>query len=87
MVPSQALYEKKLALPSRWNADHKRMYTPASLMASFETALAVNSYRLRHLRENEGDYDYAIPPESHAHGPYEIELVIEKIRPPTWVLA
>ena len=28
-VPSQLLYEKKRHLPSRYNADHKRFYTPA----------------------------------------------------------
>ena len=84
IVPSQALYEKKLSTPSRWNEDHKRMYTPATLLSSFEDALEVNSYRLRHLRENEGNYNYETPPDVHANSPYEIELVIEKIRKPGW---
>lgn len=87
VVPSQALYEKRRFLPSRFNADHKRMYTPASLAGSFETALDVNSYRLRHLRENDLGYDYAIGPDEHAVGMYEIEMVVEKIDPPSWSLA
>jgi ADP-heptose:LPS heptosyltransferase len=87
MVPHKFLYEKQTALPSRYNADHKRFYTPASLMAEIEMSLRPNTYRLRHLVDNDRHYDYAIPPERHAGGCYEIELVIEKIRPPAWVLA
>ena len=86
MVPSQALYEKKRFLPSRWNADHKRMYSPAGLLQSFEAALEVNTYRVRHLRENDAGYNYDIPPSEHAHSPYEIELVVEKIKKPRWSL-
>ncbi len=87
MVPSQALYEKKRFLPSSFNGDHKRMYTPASLAASFETALEVNSYRVRHLAENDKGFNYALGPDVHSDGAYEIEIVIEKIRPPAWQLA
>ncbi len=87
MVPSQALYEKRVSLPSRWNADHKRMYTPSTFLASFEQSLVVNSYRVRHLCENDTDFDYSIGPDSHSSGAYEIELVIEKITPPSWQLA
>lgn len=86
VVPSQALYEKKKFLPSRFNGDHKRMYTPASLMKSFEDALEVNTYRVRHLREGDAGFDYSIPPEEHSQGCYDIELVIEKIQPPAWKL-
>ena len=88
MVPSQALYEKKRFLPSNYNADHKRMYTPSRTLAqSFETALAINSYRIRHLAENDKGFNYALGPEVHSDGAYEIEIVIEKIRPPAWDLA
>jgi len=87
IVPSQALYEKKLRLPSRWNADHKRMYTPSNLLKSFEEALTVNSYRVRHLCENDTGFNYAIGPDAHSDGAYEIELVVEKIVPPVWSLA
>ncbi|GGE85141.1 DUF4214 domain-containing protein [Sphingomonas prati] len=87
MVPHMALYEKRSTLPSAFNEDHKRMYTSASLVASFEQALTVNSFRIRHLRENDTDFDYAIGPDQHSDGAYEIELVIEKIAQPGWALA
>ena len=87
MVPHQFLYEKRLAMPSVYNEDHKRFYTPASLMAEIETSLAPNSYRLRHLVDNDLGFDYSLPPERHSGGSYEIEIVIEKIAPPFWDLA
>ena len=86
-VPHQGLYEKKRFLPSNWNSDHKRMYTPASLLSSFEKALDINTYRVRHLADNDRGFDYTCGPEHHSTGCYEIELVIEKIIPPTWKLA
>jgi len=85
-VPHQALYEKRNQLPSRWNGDHKRFYTPASLMTAFEAALDVNSFRLRHLKDNDQGFDYSLGPEIHSQGCYEIELVIEKITRPNWSL-
>jgi hypothetical protein len=85
-VPHQGLYEKKRFLPSRWNEDHKRMYTPATLLQSFETALTLNSYRVRHLADNDEAFNYALGPEIHSDGAYEIELVIEKIVPPVWTI-
>lgn len=86
-VPHQALYEKRKALPSRWNGDHKRFYTPATLMTAVEGALEVNSFRLRHLKDNDIGFDYALGPDVHSDGCYEIELVIEKISQPDWTLA
>ena len=87
MVPHQFLYEKKVALPSQYNGDHQRFYTPSSLMAEIEESLPPNSYRLRHLADNDLNYDYAIPPDQHSGGCYELELVVEKIEPPDWPLA
>ena len=82
-VPHQYLYEKKAALPSLWNGDHKRFYTPARLLAEIEESLPVNSYRVRHLMDNDADFDYRIPPSQHSAGCYEIEVVLQKIeRPP-----
>jgi SAM-dependent methyltransferase len=85
-VPHQFLYEKRTRLPSRWNADHKRFYTPASLMAEIEQSLEPNTYRLRHLIDNDLGYDYTVPPSLHAGGCYEIELVLQRIAPPAWML-
>lgn len=87
MVPHQFLYEKKRELPSRYNEDHQRFYTPASLVAEIEASLDPNTYRLRHLADNDAGFDYALPPDHHSNGCYEIELVIEKITPPAWALA
>ena len=85
-VPHQFLYEKRTGLPSRWNEDHKRFYTPASLLAEVEESLEPNTYRVRHLIDNDLDYEYFIPPTQHAGGSYEIELVLERIEPPPWPL-
>ena len=87
MVPHQFLYEKKVALPSQYNGDHQRFYTPSSLMAEIEESLPPNSYRLRHLADNDLGYDYAIPPDRHSGGCYELEMVLEKIEAPDWRLA
>ncbi len=84
VVPHQHLFEKRLDLPSRWNMDHKRFFTPASLLADIEASLAPNSYRVRHLCDNDAGYDYAIAPADPATGCFEIELVLEKLPPPAW---
>ena len=86
-VPHQFLYEKKSGLPSLWNADHKRFCTPASLLREFETSLEPNSYRVRHLRDNDEGYTYDIGPQAHAGGAYEIEIVVQKIAKPDWDIA
>ncbi|HEY2131703.1 MAG TPA: glycosyltransferase family 9 protein [Acetobacteraceae bacterium] len=86
-VPHAFLYEKRVTLPSRFNADHKRFYTPASLLAELQDSLEPNSYRIRHMIDNDLGYDYSIGPDRHAGGCYEIELVVEKIARPGWRLA
>jgi SAM-dependent methyltransferase len=87
VVPHQFLYERKLALPSFWSGEHLRFYTPGSLLRGFETALRPNTYRVRHLADNDLGYDYEADPDRHPSGCYEIELVVEKIAPPRWDLA
>lgn len=83
-VPHKYLYERRHRPPSRWNIDHRRFFTPASLLLRIEDALVPNSYRVRHLIDNDYAYGYAIPPDSHPGGCYEIELVIQKIALPDW---
>jgi SAM-dependent methyltransferase len=85
-VPHQFLYEKKLNLPSRYNGDHKRFYTPASLMKEVEESLIPNSYRVEYLKDCDEGYDYSVVPETHACGEYQIELVLKKIQTPTWII-
>lgn len=85
-VPHKFLYEKKEELPSNWNGDHKRFYTPASLLGEIERSLKPNTYRVRHIEDNDFGYNYGIPPERHSCGCYEIELVVEKVQAPAWNL-
>lgn len=85
-VPHQYLYEKKLARPSQYNEDHKKFYTAWNLMLDIDSALPINHWRLRHMRDNDRAFDYSIPPERHSSGCYEIECVIQKIVPPKWEL-
>jgi SAM-dependent methyltransferase len=86
IVPHQYLYERKREWPSSWSTEHLRFYTPASLLRDFEESLEPNTYRVRHLADNDLQYRYDISPEHHPGGCYEIELVIEKINPPAWRL-
>jgi SAM-dependent methyltransferase len=85
-VPHQYLYEKSAILPSKFNEDHKRLYTPACLLFELEEALPPNSFRLRHCQDCDFGFDYTIPPEEHSGGDYQIECVIQKIKLPTWKL-
>jgi hypothetical protein len=84
IVPDAAIYERKRRPPSRWNDDHQRFYSPASLLAEFEAALQPNTYRVRLLEENDSGYRYQDARDVHPFGCYEIVLVIEKIAPPGW---
>jgi SAM-dependent methyltransferase len=87
IVPHQYLYERKTSMPSRWSSEHLRFYTPSSLLQDFESALEPNSYRVRHLADNDHAYRYDLGLEHHPSGSYEIELVVEKISPPEWRIA
>jgi SAM-dependent methyltransferase len=87
VVPNMFLYERRRRPPSRfagWN--HLRFYSSASLLAEFESALVPNTYRVRHLAENDAAFRYDLPTDVHPDGCYEIELVIQKINPPAWKL-
>jgi SAM-dependent methyltransferase len=86
MVPNAHLYERRRRPPSRWNLGHLRFYTAASLLAEFEAALPPNSYRVRHLLEDDRDFRYEDPPDHHPHGGYEIEQVVQKIKTPAWAV-
>ncbi len=83
-VPHQQLYERRAYLPSRFNGNHKRFYTPAVLMAQIEAALPLAAWRLRMLRDIDEGFRYELPPEAHPKGCYEIEAVVEKITPPAY---
>jgi FkbM family methyltransferase len=84
IVPHQFLFERRRKLPSLANSDHKRFYTPGSLLREIEEVLEPNSYRVRHLIDNDIGFDYSILQPRSAVGCYEIELVLEKIQTPCW---
>jgi hypothetical protein len=84
MVPHRHLFERRPDLPSMWNGDHKRFFTPASLLAEIEAALPINGYRIRHLFDNDIGFRYQDPPSAPPAGNFEIELVVERIARPVW---
>lgn len=84
-VPSRYLYERRSELPSRFNGTHLRFYTPTSLLAEIDSALPEGEFRIRSLRDIDEGFDYAVPPETHARGSYEIELVLQKIAAPDYL--
>lgn len=87
IVPHRDLYEKRRQLPSRFNPDHKKFYTPAVLLDVIERALPIaNTWRLVQLYDNDLGFDYSLPPEKHSTGCYEIVCVIQKIKMPDWEL-
>ncbi len=87
VVPHAFLYERQNVLPSRWNPNQRRLYTPGSLMQEIEEALAPNTYRLRHLGDDDTDYDYADTTGGHPAGRHEVAAVLERIEPPLWTLS
>lgn len=86
-VPHAMLYERRLSVPpSRWSGEHLRCYTPATLLAEVERSLQPNTYRVRHLSDDDTGYDYLLPKDSHPTGCLEILMVLERINPPSWNL-
>ena len=84
-VPHAFLYERRLTVPpSRWSGEHLRCYTPATLLALVERVLPPNTYRVRHLADNDDGYRYDLPLDWHPEGCLEIEFVLQKIAPPAW---
>ena len=81
IVPLMEAYERRRALPSFFNSDHKRFYTSSRLLFEAESTLPRSMYRVAHLRERVRTADFFLPEDQHAHGPYEIECVLEKLRP------
>lgn len=80
MVPLMEAYENKSVPPSMFNEDHKRFYTSSRLLNEIETSLPRSIYRVIHLREVFNTLDLTRN-DGHAEGPYEIELVLEKVVP------
>ena len=86
-APHAFLRARSHSLPSPWNAEERRLYTAASLMAEVEEALEPNSYRVRLLLDDDGGYDYALPATAAPVGAGEVVLALERIAPPAWRLS
>jgi SAM-dependent methyltransferase len=81
VVPHMYLYERKSHPPSQWNGDHKRFYSPSRLLRELEETFPFDRYRVVHLSENwNRNFDYSSDLGQHAQSPYEIEVVIEKLK-------
>jgi SAM-dependent methyltransferase len=90
MLPHCGLYERSYSVAGAWGScnDHKRVYTPATLLEEIETALLnINSYRLVHIRDNDKNYNYDRPthvdPDFYREC-FEIECVLQRIKTPKW---
>ena len=86
-VPHAFLHDRRAQLPSLLRPGQKRLYTPASLLAEVEEALAPNSYRIRWLGDDDAGYDYGLGRDTPPIGRQDVALVIERIHPPAWSLA
>jgi SAM-dependent methyltransferase len=88
-VPHQHLFERKAMMPSLRNGDHRRFYTPSRLLAEIEAALPINGYRVRHLADNDTGFPYDMEPDEVVRKRccYEIELVVQRIEPPSYTPA
>jgi len=86
-VPHAFLDARQDRLPVPGHPRQVRLYTPASLLAEIEEALAPNSYRLRWLADRDAGYDYALDRATPPVGQHDIALVLERIAPPAWELA
>ena len=86
VVPHAFLHERQTALPSRWNAHQKRLYTPAALLSEVEEALVPNTYRLRWLGDLDDGYEYSQSVYLEPPGESDVGMVIERVAPPAWEL-
>ncbi len=82
-VPHRDLYEKRLRLPSRWNADHKHMFLIGekdnydTLDIVEEVRESMSNYYIIYVKMC--DYGHTInDPMIHSDGEYQIEMVIQK---------
>lgn len=84
-IPHRDLYEKKKALPSRWNTDHRHMFligkeeAPDTLDISKEIKIALKNfdYDVKYIKTcDEGFSIY--DPLIHSNGEYQIEFVIRR---------
>ena len=83
-VPHQFLFERKISLPSRFDASHQRFYTASSLLLEIEEALDPLSYRVRFLEDDDAGFDYTKPPKRAPSGSCDLVVVLEKLERPAY---
>jgi hypothetical protein len=79
-VPLKEVYERKEFPPSVFSKDHKRFYTIQRLFYEIELSIPRPVYKVIFCEEHFNDSsDFNLPLYEHAHGPYEIEIILEKL--------
>lgn len=91
IIPNKFLYDRKKTFPPpAWACpDHKRIYSPASLLQEIEESLLPNSYRIETMKDSDDKYDYSITPDKpidFMNARFETEIVLRKIQTPKWTL-
>lgn len=87
-VPHRDLYERKLALPSKWNPDHKRFYLPyigdgqatEGLVQWLSPAQSRVGFEL--VTVQTGDWGWSpVPLTQHPIREYQIDVLLRRTRP------
>lgn len=83
-VPHRDLYEKKRALPSRWNGDHKHMFLigkaeePDTLDLVEEIRSSLQDYDIKYVKTCDEGF-FSKDDMTHSVGEFQIEAVIQKL--------
>lgn len=89
-LPHQHLAEKKKTLPSQfYHPHHHTFWTPGTFVSFVERLLEPNSYRIRHLKDCDEEYDYSVgpnDPQNYYIDRIAFECIIEKLPKPKWGL-
>jgi SAM-dependent methyltransferase len=85
-VPDRELYEKKIALPSRWNPDHKRFFLldrdePPDTVGLRPLIERVIPHAFMVSARRCADGHTIVDPGIHSDGEYSIEVILQK---PLW---
>jgi len=86
VVPHRDLYERKVALPSRWNSEHKTFWLPDRDEPPVTRSLAgtvgrvLGNPRIEYVEVVDEGWQ-AVPLQEHPVGEYSIEVVVRKQAP------
>lgn len=74
-VPHQHLYEQRSVLPSQWNPNHKRFYTPTSFYTWLSELEELLGFEV--VTVQTGDWNYK-PVAGHPVGEYQIDALLRR---------